>query len=295
MVRIIFLIIIFSLFVPLGVGAAVLYLEPAESDYYQGDTFIINVRINVEEECVNTIQADLKFSKDSLEVKDVSQGNSIISFWVKEPEFSNENGFISFAGGIPGGFCGLLPGDPGESNLLGRIVFQARGIADAKVEFSDTSQVLLNDGLGTLANLSTRGAVLAILPGMAEMPKKEWQEALEKDKTPPEVFKIEINQDPATFEGKYFITFSTTDKQTGIDYYEVKEGRRDWQKIASPYLLENQGLKSIIKVRAADKAGNERVAQYIPPAKLFPDWLVVLVFMGIGVIVWISSKILQKK
>ena len=291
----IFLGLIFICTIPTLTEAAVLYLEPAEGEYHQSDTFIAEVRINPEGECINTIQADLTFLKDILEVEDLSAGNSIISVWIKNPEYSNETGFISFAGGIPGGYCGGLPGSPEKSNLLGKIIFKVKEVRwqqQGEIKFLETSQVLLNDGLGTPAKLTTKGAIFTILPGVPRVSKKEWQEELERDKIPPEPFKIKISQDPLTFEGKYFITFFTTDKQTGVDYYEVKEGKKDWQKAVSPYVLEDQSLKDIIKVRAVDKAGNKRIVEYLPPTaeKSFP-WWIIIILVGIGLIWWISRKL----
>src|SRR3989344_5724949 len=159
-----FCVLIFAFFIFGKVEAAILYLNPSDGEYNSGDTFIINVRIDPEQECINAVQADLAFSKDSLEVQDISKGNSIISFWVKEPEFSNEAGSISFMGGMPGGYCGRLPGDPGESNLLGKLIFKVREVEPPwevqplRIEFLDTSQVLLNDGLGTPSELTAKGA-----------------------------------------------------------------------------------------------------------------------------------------
>jgi hypothetical protein len=181
-----------------------------------------------------------------------------------------------------------------------RIFFKTKREGTANLRFSKESQVLLNDGLGTPAKLTGKEAVFAVLPGISEVPKKEWQEELEKDNIPPESFEIEIHQDPSIFEGKYFIIFSTTDKQTGLDYFEVKEGEKDWKRAESPYLLEDQTLQSIIKVRAVDKAGNERIAEYIPPKKItWKDLLpwIILILVGVGVIWWIirKSKIKSQK
>ena len=289
-------ILIFAFFIFNKADAAILYLDPASGEHSEGDTFIINIRLDPEKECINAVQVELEFTKDVLEVKDVSKGSSIISFWVKGPEFSNEMGFISFTGGIPGGFCGILPGDPGKSNLLGKIIFKVVGESfsdNAKIEFLDTSQVLLNDGLGTPALLSTRGSIVKIT-GVEprQIPRDEWQEELEKDKTPPEPFEIEINQEPSIFDGKYFIIFNTADKQTGIDYYEVKEGKGEWRKAVSPYLLEDQSLEGIIKVRAVDKAGNERIAEY-EPANVFLYWIIILILIliGAGIIWWTIRKL----
>jgi hypothetical protein len=292
------LIIGFVLF-PATTSAAILYLEPSSREYQPGDTFIVEMKIDTEGECINTIEANLSFSRDILKAVDFSQGKSIIIVWVKSPEINQEKGEISFSGGISGGYCGRIPGDPGTSNLLGQIIFRIPGMMVrkpgeniAEVKFLDTSQILLNDGLGTKAKLTTQGATFKILSKL-EPSQDEWKEELEKDNIPPEPFEIEIQQTPAIFEGKYFITFSTTDKQTGVDYYEIREGKRDWQTAESPYLLDDQSLQSIIEVKAIDKAGNERIAEYTPeiPKKPFLYWVIILVLIGAGVIWWIIKRI----
>jgi len=271
-------------------SAAILYLEPASGEYQHGDTFIIEIRLDSEQEYINAVEANLTFPQDILEVQDFSQGNSILTLWVKFPTIDGDSGLVSFAGGVPGGY-------EGTDGLLGKIVFSVvlrdvlRG--SAQVVFQDDSQVLLNDGLGSKAKLTTKGAEFSILPEIPEVSKDEWQEELEKDKIPPETFEIEISQDSSVFEGKYFITFSTTDKQTGIDYFEIKEGKRDWKKGESPYLLEDQSLSGIIKVRAVDKAGNVRIAEYTPPYKINVWQIIIyliLILVGLGVIWWLWKR-----
>jgi len=294
----IFLYSISYILIPSLVEAAVLYLEPPQGEYYQGDTFIVEARIDTEEDCINTVEANLSFSQDVLEAVDFSKGNSILILWVKEPSIDQNKGEISFSGGIPGGYCGILPGEPGKINLLGRIAFKTKELSEkkqAEVNFLEGSQVLLNDGLGTPAKLTTKGAVFTILAEKLEIPEDEWKKELEKDNIPPEPFEIEVHQDPAIFEGKYFIIFSTTDKQTGIDYYEILETRDKrqevWERGESPYLLTDQSLQSIIKVKAVDKAGNERIAEYLPIKKPLPYWIIILVLVGVGIIWWILRKI----
>jgi hypothetical protein len=299
---IIFFIIGLVLF-PFAVLGAELYLEPAEGEYQPGDIFIMEIRINTEDECINAANINLGFNQDILEAIDFSKGDSFLTLWIEEPNFSNQTNVIFFSGGIPGGYCGQIPGDPGESNLLGKIIFKVRETdaklereTDAKLAFLENSQVLLNDGLGTPCELTFKGATFNILAKSfdAAQGRDQWQEELRKDKISPELFEIKIQQDPLIFEGKYFIIFQTQDKQTGIDYYEVKEGDKNWQRTKSPYLLVDQELKSIIKVRAVDKAGNEQLAEYIPeiPGKPFPYWLVILISFGIIVYIW--RKIFKK-
>jgi len=242
--------------------AAVLYLEPSAGQYQLGDTFGVEIKIDTQE-CINVVEANLKFPPNILKAIDFSQGNSIITLWVKQPEINQESGLISFSGGIPNGYCGRVLGDPQESNLLGKIIFKVSEITgEAKIDLAEikflSSQVLLNDGRGTKAELTDRGAKFKILSKL-ETPKDQWREEIKSDDIPPEAFEIKISRDSTAFEGKYFITFSTTDKQTGIDHYEMKEGKRDWETITSPYVLKNQGLTNDVLVKAVDKAGNERI------------------------------------
>ena len=247
--------------------AAVLYLSPSTGSYYQGDTFMVEIRLDTQGEYINAVEANLNFSPDILEVKDLSQGNSILTLWVKEPGFSENK--ISILGGVPGGY-------QGADGLLGKIIFQVSesGQGSARINFQDDSKVLLNDGKGTEAKLTIQGAKFNIIPEKSEIPGNKWKEELEKDKIPPQPFKIEISQNSAIFEGKYFITFSTTDKETGVDYYEVKEGKGDWEKAVSPYILKNQRLTDDIWIKAIDKAGNEWVE--IVKAARKPIWEYVL-------------------
>lgn len=295
-------IILFSvclLLTPLGVRSAILYFKPFSGEYYFGDTFIVEVRIDTEGECINTVKVNLSFPKNILEAIDFSQGNSILTIWLQNPKIEREAGLISFAGGIPGGYCGPLSGEPGEPTILGRIVFRVvTSIAQpslAEIKFLESSQILLNDGFGTPAKLTLKGAVFTILPEKREVQKNEWEEEITKDNIPPEPFLVEIHKDLSIFEGKYFIVFQTVDKQTGIDHYEVKEGKGNWKIAESPYLLEDQSLKGKILVKAVDKAGNERIAELIPPKKPFPWWIISVILLGTGIIGWLIKSRNKRK
>jgi len=286
--------------------AAVLYLETNEYQYYKGDTFIAEIRLNTEGEYINTVKVNLNFPKDLLEVRDFSQGNSVLTLWIETPSTANidtinREGLVSFSGGIPAGYQGW-------DGLLGRIVFRVRetptpnlGVGvNAKVEFLESSKVLLNDGFGTEAGLKREEAILMISQG-GETKLNEWQEELKKDNTSPEAFEINLNKDPSLFEGKYFVIFSTNDKQSGVDHYETLEAdtrgyqrgttqKAVWKKAESPYLLEDQSLQSIIKVKAVDKAGNEIIA-LLEPLRASKNpiggvWFLGIVLGAIGVIIW---------
>jgi len=266
------------LILPVFVFAASLYLDPKEEEYYLGDHFGIKIRIDPEGECINTISVDLTFPNEILIFEGADFGDSIITIWLEKPSSLdakkiNETGKISFSGGIPGGYCGRIPGDPGLTNVVGEIWFFIPSMIvgevkekEVEIKILETSQVFLNDGKGTKAKVNFQNSKIKILPSSGEA-TNQWKEKLAKDGIPPEPFEIQIQKDPLIFDGKYFIIFHTTDKQTGIDYYMVKEGEREWKIASSPYLLENQNLDEEIKVKAVDRAGNETIVTYYPKVK----------------------------
>jgi len=123
----------------------------------------------------------------------------------------------------------------------------------------------------------------------------------------PEEFEPEIGQDKTVFHGKYFLSFTTHDKISGIDYYEIAElDKREyerkteeeivWKVGESPHLLEDQSLQSIIKIKAVDKAGNERITEIIPtekPSLLY--WIPIFIFIGVGVVYLLWKKLKKQK
>jgi len=114
-----------------------------------------------------------------------------------------------------------------------------------------------------------------------------------QDKTPPEPFEILIGQDSSVYEGKYFATFMATDATSGIDHYEIREntpigtlrGAGKWKVVESPYPLQNQKLRSIIKIKAVDKAGNERVVVYTPRTIRIVESIIFIILLLVTVIV----------
>lgn len=272
-----------------SVSAATLYMSPSETEIYPGDTLAVEVRLNTDEnECVNVVDGVIEFDANIVPV-DISRGNSIVPIWVEDPVIDLPNKRITFAGGIPNGYCGRIAGDPKLTNIVLEILFQAPAFAVgigqrddiADITFSAETGVYLNDGTGSLAPLQTFGSQLAVAKKASSTPRNEWTSRVDDDDQPPQVFSITLSTDPSIYNGKYFVTFNTTDKQSGIDHYEIIEEPIDdfdlfawgavdapWTKVRSPYLLKDQSLNSTIRVKAVDKAGNEYIAVYVPEEEL---------------------------
>ncbi len=278
-------------FVPFSyVHGSLLYFDPEEATVYRGDTVTLALRIDTNEaqgECINTIDAVVHYDS-SVRAVDVSRGHSILSIWLEDPIINEDDNTIRFAGGIPGGYCGRIAGDPSLTNIVAEVVFRSPGFSvgtggesNAHVWLDEATQVLLHDGLGSPSALSTRGANIVLLEGAGPSTDDSWRERVSDDSIPPADFIIELQNYESAFSGNYFITFNTQDKQSGIDHYEVMEepitdlnafkwGRADapWITAESPYVLKDQTLNSTIRVKAIDKAGNETIAVYVPDEAL---------------------------
>jgi hypothetical protein len=194
-------------------------------------TAVIKVDTGVEE--VNALEGTLVLP-ESMNVREIQTGNSVILIWIEAPHQTDNT--VSFAGITPGGFEGTHP------------VFSIQG-AFTKEELEqarfESVVALKNDGAGTRVPVTLSLSVTQF----------------KADTEPPEDFTPVIASDPNLLDGKYFLVFATQDKGTGIDRYEVREGRWGFFKEAeSPYLLKHQSLDRKIFVKAIDKVGNERIA-----------------------------------
>lgn len=142
-----FTLVTVSLFLVIFIGikeaqAASLNFSPSQGSYTIGQTFLINIYVNSNEQAMNAASGVIKFPQDKLEVVSLSKDNTIFNFWVKEPSFSNNTGEINFEGIV------LNPGFIGSSGKIITITFKTKAAGNFSLTFSSGS-VLANDGKGT--------------------------------------------------------------------------------------------------------------------------------------------------
>ena len=262
-----------------------MYIVPNKVDLYQGDTKTLAIRIDTEEgECINAVDGILHYS-ENIDPVDISLGESILPVWVEAPKINTDSRTVTFAGGIPNGYCGRIDGDPRLTNVILELVVQSLGgsaddvasSTSAEVSFGKGTSVYLNDGSGTRTKLVTFNAALQLHNFPGENTVNEWNSRVDADVIAPNNFSLSLESDLSIFSGKYFVVFNTTDKQSGIDHYEIMEesidefrlflwgaSDADWIIARSPYKLSDQSLNSTIRVKAVDKAGNESIAVLVP-------------------------------
>ena len=272
--------------------------------------FLIDVMVDPQGKDINAVQGGILFPVNLLEFKEARDGDSVITLWVESPHLllpSQEGaafGEIVFSGITPGGFQGLLSPyyEGGRSGKLFSLVFKAREPGSDLIR-ANQIKILLNDGEGSPVPVSAKN----ILINVRNIEVSSTIPAI-TDINPPEAFQPEVVKDSNVLDGKWFLVFSTVDKGSGIDHYEVSEKKStpvtnydnlNWEKVESPYLLSDQALQSYIYVKAVDKIGNMRV-QMIPPR--YPQvptrslWLLsILMLITLVSISYGISKVLRKK
>ncbi len=145
-------------------AGAFLYLSPSEGTFSVGSTFSVSIYVNTKGNEINAIELDLKFPPDILQVTAPTAGASFISEWITPPSYSNSGGTVSFKGGVPGGIVT-------SAGLISTITFRTKSAGIARIDFLDSSKVLLNDGKGTPVFAQIQGGVYKILIPLPEGPK----------------------------------------------------------------------------------------------------------------------------
>lgn len=270
-------------------SAAETFFAVKDSEILVGDEFATDFFLNTGNEDINTVEGRIIFPEKFLKLQEIKDGNSIINFWIERPQVSP--GEVIFSGIIPGGYRG-------QRGLIFSAVFQAIQEGRSLIEIRDM-KTLLADGKGTAASTTISNLQLDISKAVPAAPSAvvEQKDTVEpKDNDAPEAFAPIVTSDPAMFEGKYFLVFATADKGSGIDHYEVQEGSANWQLAINPYLLPNQDLTEIIRVKAIDKNGNVRIVSLPTRVNTWYNnyWLLVVSVLLLASAYLISRRLWRK-
>lgn len=220
-----------------------------ENSIFAGDTSILYVYLDTEGQVVNSVDGSLTLSDEhngNFEVQEISLANSVFTMWPRKPSLEIDNK-ISFVGGSPEGLSGNML-------LLYKVIVKINAPGEFSVTPNEVT-VYLHDGQGS--SVKTNSDVSKIVVGEPRgSVQNKWQEIVSKDNTAPRAFTIDLLQDPVLYDGKKFILFETTDTESGVNYYEVKEGDYPFVRSGTTYVLIDQNSDKDIVVIAYDKAGN---------------------------------------
>lgn len=267
------------LFLPTLASAATISFDLQDSSAGVGTPFKVAVNATADE-YANAFSIALHIP-EMLTPVSVSDGNSVILLWVDAPHFDETTRTFSFSGVIPNGFAG-------EEGRLLTLTFIPTVPGEARITLLPESRAYAGEGEEVM--LLSSPISFSVVAG-----KENISNAL-TDMDPPEAFVPEIVSTPQLFGGLQTLVFSTTDKGSGIAYFEVQESwfpalspGTGWKRVESPYPLRDQFRGSFVAVRAVDHAGNLQT-QVLPPERLPLPVYIVPVFLFLVLLWWIRRR-----
>lgn len=114
-------------------------------------TLEVPLQINSEQP-MNAAEFYFQFPVDLLQIKEIKTDGSLFELWITGyPKYSNQDGTIGLAGGLP------TPGWQGKQGLIATVIFEAKRSGQAIINLDkERSRILANDSLGTKIEASYR-------------------------------------------------------------------------------------------------------------------------------------------
>ena len=275
--------IILAVFFPLYTFAMTLEIENKDMDVQEGDTVIFDVYLNSEDE-INSVEGTLIIDGD-YSIKTITTAGSVFDMWPNKPSFTD--GKISFAGGAASSVFG-------NHLKLFSIVTKVNS-TEAIVFSSDNVNAFLNDGIGTKMAVNSFKKEINLPTSNREAIDK-FEEIVLHDQNPPVAFDVVVGRDPNSYDGKYFASFNTTDKDSGIERYEVIENDVKTPILSgTTYVLQDQSLNGSLIVRAIDKAGNVQVSEVKVKDVVSGDRGINWLGLSVALIILLALFFLSKK
>ena len=221
---------------------------------HMGEEIAVDVMVDPDGQNINTVSATIDLPPN-LSYVGQDDSSSIVGLWVDEPTYDPETDTFSFSGIIPGGFSGLIDpfaadGATKSGGTVIRLLFKGSSVGAGTLSY-EAADAYLSDGLGTetAVDSKTLSLVIDTIIGQALPPPTD-------DIDPPLPFTPILERDYLLDDGKYVAIFNTEDKGSGMDHYEIKEGKSAWVLATSPYILKDQTVSGDVVIKAVDRAGN---------------------------------------
>lgn len=123
--------------------AARLYFYPQAIDVVEGETFVLEVRVDTQGELINALEIEGKVTSGVIESVDTA--NSLVEIFI-ESSLTDDNTF-KFSGGTPGGFTG--------DGIIGRLTIKPEATGGVNISFGDSLNLLTGTGNNVEAPITT--------------------------------------------------------------------------------------------------------------------------------------------
>jgi hypothetical protein len=283
------LFILFLFFVAKDVFASSIFLSSPKNIVGLEEQFYVDLLVDPEGSVINGIEGSINFNDEEISLVRTEEGKSVVGLWIENPKVIEKN-IIKLSGVIPNGFDGVIdPFNPKHKlpGIVARFVFKGLKPSESQI-ITSPFVVSLNDGLGTLENKESSNVSITIQNILTPF--------VYTDPTDinPEL-EYEIVRDPNLFNNKYTLIFQAKDKATGIEKVMIKEGKKDWKNIESPYLLEDQSRHSPISLMAINFSGASIIKNIEPlPRDIINPVKIIMIIVFVIFVFIILKKVYDK-
>lgn len=262
------------------------------SEIKKGDTVIVDVRISATNEKINAIDGAVVFDPNYLEIQSISTSDSVFTLWTRKPSESRKLGIVLFTGGRVDAFTG-------EGTVF-KVAVKAKKDGVTPIVVANNTALYIHNGKGTSVTPDVLPFVLVVGKNKTnDVTSDHWQTYVSSDRTIPSKITTLLGRDSFSYDGKYFVSFDATDKESGIHHYEIQEGSRDVIISESPYVLVDQSLNNKIIITAVDNAGNKISTVFNPYVARMTDSTIfritVSIFFVIIVILLVKYFLFKMK
>lgn len=288
--NIIIFVSVMSVFIFTKTEASLILIDSSSRDVFRKEQFYVDVVLDTEGSSINGVEGQIKFDQDKISFIRNEDGMSMVNLWIEKPKLITP-GVINFAGIIQNGFNGVIdPFNPNQKlpGLIIRLVFEGKSEGISEIA-GQGFMVALNDGVGTIEKIIPNNISINV----KNEDKKSVYFGL-KDGVPQ--LEVKIIKDFNLYNNKYVLIFDAKDEYVGIEKVMIKEGKRNWEIIESPYLLEDQTRHSIIYIQATNYSGASIIKTIDPiPYKYVSVSNILILIFVIIVLFLIFKKIYELK
>ncbi len=284
MKKILFFILIFSLFINYNTTqAGSLYFESAEN-FKVNDVFRVRVFLDADEEYINSLDLKIKFQQDLLEFMYFDDNKTLLKTWLEKPSLVDNS--IQMSAIIPGGINGLY--DISKNSIqdipLVDLIFKAKNTGTTSLGINEI-RVLKNDGLGEELGVDILDFSFNIQNDLEGEDEKYIQYVIspEEDENPPLPFEISFLEKDDFLDNKNVLIFNATDLESGIKEYKIKKGS-NWININSPHVVGDYIFNKKIHIRAYDFNNNFRESYIIVKGSLDYRYLLIFLLILAGIL-----------
>ena len=137
---------------PSRAEAARLYFYPELQEIAEGESAIVELRLDTGGERINAADIRGEVTGDAIEMLNLETADSLFTIFPETPSVSDRK--WSLSGGIPGGFAG--------DAVIGKLSITAGVVGDVKIHFAADSKVFLHGPESSVAALELASSVLTV-------------------------------------------------------------------------------------------------------------------------------------